>query len=76
MLTHWFAVEREDEVRNRALQKWALHSPDALRMITDIVAENRILSERIAALIDNKGTGEWHLMLSWLTSTTLGHYEK
>lgn len=76
VLTHWFAVEREDEVRNRALQKWALHSPDALRMLTDIVAENRILSERIAVLIGDEGAGEWHLMLSWLTSTTLGHYEK
>ena len=76
VLTHWLAVERHDEERNLILQKWALRSPDALRMLTDIVAENRILSERIAALIDNKGTGEWHLMLSWLTSTTLGHYEK
>ena len=76
VLTHWLAVERHDEERNLILQKWALRSPDALRMLTDIVAENRILSERIAVLIDNEGSGEWHLMLSWLTSTTLGHYEK
>ena len=76
VLTHWLAVERHDEGRNLILQKWALRSPDALRMLTDIVAENRILSERIAVLIDNEGAGEWHLMLSWLTSTTLGHYEK
>ena len=76
VLTHWLAVERHDEERNIILQKWALRSPDALRMLTDIVAENRILSERIAVLIDNEGAGEWHLMLSWLTSTTLGHYEK
>lgn len=76
ILTHWLAVERHDEERNLILQKWALRSPDALRMLRDIVAENRILSERIAVLIDNEGAGEWHLMLSWLTSTTLGHYEK
>lgn len=76
ILTHWLAVERHDEERNFVLQKWALRSPDALRMLTDIVAENRILSERIAVLIDNEGAGEWHLMLTWLTSTTLGHYEK
>lgn len=76
ILTHWLAVECHDEERNLILQKWALRSPDALRMLTDIVAENRILSERIAVLIDNEGAGEWHLMLSWLTSTTLGHYEK
>lgn len=76
VLTHWLAVERHDEERNLVLQKWVLRSPDALRMLTDIVAENRILSERIAVLIDNEGAGEWHLMLSWLTSTTLGHYEK
>lgn len=76
VLTHWLAVERHDEERNLILQKWALRSPDALRMLTDIVAENRILSERIAVLIDNEGAGEWHLILSWLTSTTLGHYEK
>lgn len=76
VLTHWLAVERYDEERNLVLQKWALRSPDALRMLTDMVAENRILSERIAVLIDNEGAGEWHMMLSWLTSTTLGHYEK
>ena len=76
VLTHWLAVKRHDEERNLILQKWALRSPDALRMLTDIVAENRILSECIAVLIDNEGAGEWHLMLSWLTSTTLGHYEK
>ena len=76
VLTHWLAVERHDEERNLILQKWALRSPDALRMLTNIVAENRILSKRIAVLIDNEGAGEWHLMLSWLTSTTLGHYEK
>ena len=76
VLTHWLAVKRHDEERNLILQKWALRSPDALRMLTDIVAENRILSKRIAVLIDNDGAGEWHLMLSWLTSTTLGHYEK
>ena len=76
VLTHWLAAERHDEERNLILQKWALRSPDALRMLTDIVAENRILSERIAVLIDNEGAREWHLMLSWLTSTTLGHYEK
>ena len=76
ILTHWLAFERHDEERNLILQKWALRSPDALRMLRDIVAENRILSERIAVLIDNEGAGEWHLMLSWLTSTTLGHYEK
>lgn len=76
VLTHWLAVERYDEERNLVLQKWALRSPDALRMLTDMVAENRILSKRIAVLIDNEGAGEWHLMLSWLTSTTLGHYEK
>ena len=76
VLTHWLAVKRHDEERNLILQKWALRSPGALRLLTDIVAENRILSERIAVLIDNEGAGEWHLMLSWLTSTTLGHYEK
>ena len=75
-LTHWLAVESHDEERNLILQKWALRSPDALRMLADIVAENRILSERIAVLIDNEDAGEWHLMLSWLTSTTLGHYER
>lgn len=76
ILTHWLAVECHDEERNFILQKWALRSPDALRMLTDIVAENRILSERIAVFIDNEGAGEWHLMLLWLTSTTLGHSEK
>ena len=76
VLTHWLAVKRHDEERNLILQKWALRSPGALRMLTDIVAENRILSERIAVLIDNEDTEEWHLMLSWLTSTTLGNYEK
>lgn len=76
VLTHWLAVERHDEEHNLILQKWALRSPDALRMLTDIVVENRILSKRIAVLIDNEGAGEWHLILSWLTSTTLGHYEK
>lgn len=76
VLTHWLAVERHDEECNLILQKWALRSPESLRMLTDIVAENRILSERIAVLIGNEGAGEWHLMLSWLTSTTLGHYEK
>ena len=76
VLTHWLAVERHDEERNLILQKWALRSPKSLRMLTDIVTENRILSERIAVLIGNGGAGEWHLMLSWLTSTTLGHYEK
>ena len=76
VLTHWLAVERHDEERNLILQKWALRSPESLRMLTDIVTENRILSERIAVLIGNGGAGEWHLMLSWLTSTTLGHYEK
>lgn len=76
ILTHWLAVERHDEERNLILQKWASRSPGALRMLTDIVAENRILSERIAVLIDNEDAGEWHLMLSWLTSTTLGDYEK
>ena len=76
VLTHWLAVKRHNEERNLILQKWALRSPDALRMLTDIVAENRILSKRIAVLIDNEDAGEWHLMLSWLTSTTLGHYEK
>ena len=76
VLTHWLVVKRQDEECNLILQKWALRSPDALRMLTDIVAENRILSKRIAVLIDNEDAGEWHLMLSWLTSTTLGHYEK
>lgn len=76
VLTHWLAVERHDEERNLILQKWALRSPESLRMLTDIVTENRILSERIAVLIGNGGAGEWHLMLSWLTSTTLAHYEK
>lgn len=76
VLTHWLAVKRHDEERNLILQKWALRSPSALRMLTDIVAENRILSERIAVLIDNEDAGEWHLMLSWLTSASLGHYEK
>lgn len=76
VLTHWLAVERHDEERNLILQKWALRSPESLHMLTDIVTENRILSERIAVLIGNGGAGEWHLMLSWLTSTTLGHYEK
>ena len=76
VLTHWLAVERHDEERNLILQKWALRSPESLRMLTDIVAENRILSKRITVLIDNEDAGEWHLMLSWLTSTTLGHYEK
>lgn len=76
VLTHWLAVERKDEELGLILQKWALRSPNSLRMLTDIVAENRILSERIAVLTDNEGAGEWHLMLSWLTSTTLGHYEK
>lgn len=76
VLTHWLSVESHDEERNLILQKWALRSPDALRMLTDMVAENRILSKRIAVLIDNEGAGEWLLMLSWLTSTTLGYYEK
>lgn len=76
VLTHWLVVKRQDEECNLILQKWALRSPDALRMLKDIVAENRILSKRIAVLIDNEDAGEWHLMLSWLTSTTLGHYEK
>lgn len=76
VLTHWLVAKRQDEECNLILQKWALRSPDALRMLTDIVAENRILSKRIAVLIGNEGAGEWHLMLSWLTSTTLGHNEK
>lgn len=77
VLTHWLAVEQEDEKQKRVLQHWTMRNPDAMCMLTGLVSENRILSERIVTLIDsNEGFGEWHLMLSWLTSTTLGHYEK
>lgn len=77
VFTHWLIVEREDEARKRVLQNWTIRSTDAMRVLMGLVSENRMLSERIATLIDNKeGFGEWHLILSWLTSTTLGHYEK
>ena len=77
VLTHWLAVEQEDEEQKRVLQHWTMRNPDAMHMLTGLVSENRMLSERIATLIDSiEGFGEWHLMLSWLTSTALGHYEK
>ena len=77
VLTHWFAVEQEDEEQKRVLQHWTMRNPDAMHMLTGLVSENRMLSERIVTLIDSiEGFGEWHLMLSWLTSTALGHYEK
>ena len=77
VLTHWLAVEQEDEEQKRVLQHWTMRNPDAMRMLAGLVSENRILSERIVTLIDtSEGFGEWHLMLSWLTSTALGHYEK
>lgn len=77
VLTHWLAVEQEDEEQKRVLQHWTMRNPDAMRMLMGMVPKNRILSERIVTLIDSsEGFGEWHLMLSWLTSTALGHYEK
>ena len=77
VLTHWLAVEQEDEEQKRVLQHWTMRNPDAMHMLTGLVSENRMLSERIVTLIDSiEGFGEWHLMLSWLTSTALGHYEK
>lgn len=77
VLTHWLAVEQEDEEQKRVLQHWTMRNPDAMCMLTGLVSENRMLSERIVTLIDSsEGFGEWHLMLSWLTSTALGHYEK
>ena len=77
VLTHWLAVEQEDEEQKRVLQHWTMRNPDAMRMLAGLVSENRMLSERIVTLIDtSEGFGEWHLMLSWLTSTALGHYEK
>ena len=77
VLTHWLAVEQEDEEQKRVLQHWTMRNPDAMRMLTGLVSGNRMLSERIVTLIDSsEGFGEWHLMLSWLTSTALGHYEK
>lgn len=77
VLTHWLAVEQEDEEQKRVLQHWTMRNPDAMRMLAGLVSENRMLSERIVTLIDtSEGFGEWRLMLSWLTSTALGHYEK
>ena len=77
VLTHWLAVEQEDEEQKRVLQHWTMRNPDAMCMLTGLVSENRMLSERIVTLIDSsEGFGEWHLILSWLTSTALGHYEK
>lgn len=77
VLTHWLAVEQEDEEQKRVLQHWTMRNPDAMRMLAGLVSENRMLSERIVTLIDtSEGFGDWHLMLSWLTSTALGHYEK
>ncbi len=77
VLTHWLAVEQEDEEQKRVLQHWTMRNLDAMRMLAGLVSENRMLSERIVTLIDtSEGFGEWHLMLSWLTSTALGHYEK
>lgn len=77
VLTHWLAVEQADDEQKRVLQHWTMRNPDAMRMLTGLVSENRMLSERIVTLIDSsEGFGEWHLMLSWLTSTALGHYEK
>ena len=76
VLTHWLAVEQEEE-QKRVLQHWTMRNLDAMRMLTGLVSENRMLSERIVTLIDSsEGFGEWHLILSWLTSTALGHYEK
>lgn len=77
ILTHWLAVGREDYLRGRMLQDLAMRNPDAMRMLTSIAAENRILSERIFTLTSGReDIGEWQLMLSWLDSTSLGHYEK
>ena len=77
ILTHWLAVGREDYLRGRMLQDWAMRNPDAMRMLTSIAAENRILSERIFTLTGGReDIGEWQLMLSWLDSTSLGQYEK
>ena len=77
VLTHWLAVEQADDEQKRVLQHWTMWNPDAMRMLIGMVPKNRILSERIVTLIDSsEGFGEWHLMLSWLTSTALGHYEK
>ena len=77
VLTHWLAIEQEDDEQKRVLQHWTMRNPDAMCMLTGLVSENRMLSERIVTLIDSsEGFGEWHLMLSWLTSTALGHYEK
>ena len=77
VLTHWLAVEQADDEQKRVLQHWTMRNPDAMRMLIGMVPKNRILSERIVTLIDSsEGFGEWHLMLSWLTSTALGHYEK
>lgn len=46
-------------------------------LLTSIAAENRILSERIFTITGGReDIGEWQLMLSWLDSTSLGHYEK
>jgi len=77
ILTHWLAVGRDDYLRGRMLQDLAMRNPDAMRMLTSIAAENRILSERIFTLTGGReDIGEWQLMLSWLDSTSLGHYEK
>lgn len=77
LLTCWLDAERTDDKRSRILQDWAVRNPDAMRMLTGAVAENRMLSERIVTLTyDSESSGKWHLMLSWLTSASLGHYEK
>lgn len=77
LLTCWLDAERTDDKRSRILQDWAVRNPDAMRMLTGAVAENRMLSERIVALTyDSESSGKWHLLLSWLTSASLGHYEK
>lgn len=77
LLTCWLDAERTDDKRNCILQDWAVRNPDAMRMLMGAVAENRMLSERIVALTyDSESSGKWHLMLSWLTSASLGHYEK
>lgn len=77
LLTCWLDAERTDDKRSRILQDWAVRNPDAMRMLTGAVAENRMLSERIVALTyDSESRGKWHLMLSWLTSASLGHNEK
>lgn len=78
ILNHWFADEPliSKECR-RTVSEWAVSDPDAMRMLTSGATVERRLSQRITRLIeDGESSGNRHFILSWLTSASLGHYEK